>query len=178
EPKVTTAQVDEMRRYSAQLERRIETARQWSRWRTAKNAADQAEAEVMAAERAAADLDRKVKAYTEDLPKQVMADLEFPVPGLSLNGDQITVDGKDLDQLSTSEQMKVSLALAKGLAGDLKVILVDRAETLDADSFAALVAEAESEADGFQYLVTRVTDQPSPGAFHVENGRVSLVGEA
>ncbi|MBU0515169.1 MAG: AAA family ATPase, partial [Proteobacteria bacterium] len=39
EPKVTTAQVDEMRRYSAQLERRIETARQWSRWRTAKNAA-------------------------------------------------------------------------------------------------------------------------------------------
>ncbi len=177
EPKVTAAQVEEMRRYNAQLERRIETARKWARWRTAKNAADQAEAEVMAAEQAVADLDHKVKAYAEDLPRQVMADLEFPVPGLALSEDRITVDGKDLDQLSTSEQMKVSLALAKSLAGDLKVILVDRAESLDAESFAALVVEAESETDGFQYLVTRVTDQPSPGAFHVEDGRVSLVGE-
>jgi energy-coupling factor transporter ATP-binding protein EcfA2 len=80
------------------------------------------------------------------------------LPEISFEGDRIIRRGVDLDKLSTSEQLLFAIDLARLLAGDLKVICIDRFECLDSvarETFARL-----AEKDGFEYFITQVADGP------------------
>ena len=102
------------------------------------------------------DLDKLYKALTGEIPRSMLKQVKLPIEGLEIKGDNILVDGVNIDQLSTSEQMKFSTSIAKSLAGELKVICIDRYESLDESS--RKIFEKDANKDGFEYFMTVVTD--------------------
>lgn len=97
-------------------------------------------------------------ALTMDIPRKILAGMKLPVRGLEIKGEEILVDGIGLDKLSTSRQMRFSLEIARALAGDLKIICIDRFESLGED--ARKTFEAEAKADEFEYFIAQVTGGP------------------
>lgn len=106
-----------------------------------------------AAEAEATRLDGIVKTLTNDAPAALLASANG-IPGLTLEGDDVRLDGKSLESLCGAEQMRFAVQIAKRMAGKIRVILVDGAERLDPDQFAEFVSEAT--ADGYQLLCTKV----------------------
>ena len=96
------------------------------------------------------------KTLTTQVPRQLLSKVQLPVDNLEIKGDDILVDGKSLDNLSNSEQIKFAINIARSLAGDLKVICVDRFESLDKAARAAF--EKEVNQDDFEYFITVVTE--------------------
>lgn len=103
-------------------------------------------------------LDQLYKILKDDLPRRMFQSLDSPVDGLEIEGDEIRVDGKAIDHLSTSEQMRFAIQVAKALAGKLKVICVDGFEALDSTTRETF--EQAACGDGYEYFVARVGDGP------------------
>jgi len=119
-------------------------------------------------------LDALYKKLTDEIPQKLMAEADHKITGLEIDGDTIKVNDVSLDTLSTSEQVEFSLQIARQLAGKLKVICLDRFESLDADKKAAFVKAIKTN-DPFEYFITEVTggelktevtdeEQPAPNA--------------
>ncbi len=106
-------------------------------------------------------LDRLYKKLTGDIPKQLLAEVELPIKGLEITGDDILVDGISIDKRSTGEKMTSAVDIAKGLTGDLKAICIDRYESLG--KLAQRSLEKTAETDEFEYFITIVTDDPQLG---------------
>jgi exonuclease SbcC len=68
---------------------------------------------------------------------------------------EITVDGLPIRNLSTSRQIKLALDIARATASELKLICVDRWESLDKEQRAIFLKEINN--DGFQYFLSQVT---------------------
>jgi hypothetical protein len=100
-------------------------------------------------------LDSFYKLLGGDVPRGLLAKMQLPVDGLEIKGDTITVKGVDVDKLSTSEQIKFATRIARSLAGELKIVCIDRFESLDKPAREAF--EAECAGDEFEYFVTVVT---------------------
>lgn len=100
-------------------------------------------------------LDAIHKALDGDIPRKLLAQVKLPVKGVEIRGDDIYVNKVSLETMSTSEQMRFAISVAKSLTGTLKVICVDRFESLDRD--AQKVFEAEAKDDDFEYFITNVT---------------------
>lgn len=83
---------------------------------------------------------------------------DFPIAGLEVTADRITVDGVDWHALNTAQVMQICIRIVARLAGNEKIIFLDHAETFDADTMEA-VAGACRDA-GFQLLAARVADGP------------------
>jgi hypothetical protein len=103
-------------------------------------------------------LDAFHKVLVNEAPKQLLSRMELPIEDLEIKGDQIFIKGISADKLSTSEQMRLSIKIARCLAGELKVICIDRFETLGAAARKAFIAEASK--DKFEYFITEVTEGP------------------
>lgn len=103
-------------------------------------------------------LDALYKHIENELPKLLLSEIKLPVKGLEISGDEILVNGVSIDTLSTSEQVEFSVNLARILAGKLKVICVDRFESLDAEKRRCF--EQSIDGDEFEYFVTQVTEGP------------------
>lgn len=100
---------------------------------------------------------RLCKLFEKDIPKAVLSATKLPVDGLEIRDNDIFVNNVAIDKLSTSEQVRFALKVARLLSDkrELKVILVDGFEALDDETRAAF--EAEVKDDEFEYFITRVT---------------------
>jgi energy-coupling factor transporter ATP-binding protein EcfA2 len=116
-------------------------------------------------------LDAMVVKFWDELPAQALREANLPIEGLQVDGDNITVNGISIDNLSGAEKMKLALDIARALAADkpLKWIGIDSIEQLDDESFAEFKAQAEN--DGYQYFATRV-GAPREGELEVAGGKV------
>jgi len=103
-----------------------------------------------------------------DQKAQMLARASFPVSGLSFTDVAVTLDGVPIGQASTAEQIRVSVALAMSLNPTLRVLRVDRAESLDADSL-AIIERLAAEHD-YQIWLSRV-DESGVGVV-IEDGQV------
>lgn len=135
---------------------------------TAKRA-DEVRGELSTALQEAEKLDAVVKKLTKEVPEDLIKKASLPVEGLLIEGDEILVNGVNIDNLSTSEQLKFGLDIVRALNGEFKVICVDGIEALDKESFEAFLKEAE--ADDYQYFVTRV-DGNGGHSIIVEDGEI------
>ena len=126
--------------------------------------------EATEAEEEAGRLSALVERFGNDLPAQAVREAKLPIPGLALSGEKITVDGKPLDNLSTSEQMSVTLAIARALSKELKVICIDGGERLGEKGLAEFIRQTEG--DDFYYFITRV-GEPRPGEIEIREGKVA-----
>jgi hypothetical protein len=135
----------------------------------------EAKAKVIDAERTAGgkrevadDLDTIVKKLANEAPATLLREASA-IPGLTLDGDDIVLDGVRLDALCGSEQMKFAVDVAKRLNAKSRILVVDGLERLDSQQMREFVRAAT--AGGFQLIATKVSD----GAVVVE--AIELEGE-
>lgn len=99
-------------------------------------------------------LDKTVKALTDDAPAELLAGANA-IQGLMLDGDDILLDGTRVDAMSSAEQMRFAIRLAKRLNAKTRILIVDGLERIDDDQRAAFIKEAT--ADAWQVIASRVT---------------------
>lgn len=92
-------------------------------------------------------------------PKELLSACELPVKGLGIDRSGLTIDDLPLKNLSTSKQVRVCLDIARAIAKNnpLKLICVDRLESLDTTIRAEFMGQIEAD-ETFQYVVTVVTE--------------------
>ncbi|GLU91308.1 AAA family ATPase [Agromyces sp. NBRC 114283] len=98
-----------------------------------------------------------------------LAEVEFPVPGLSFNDTGVTFNGIPFSQASAAEQLRVSVALAMAANPTLRVLRILDGSLLDSKSL-ELIAELAAEHD-YQVWIEVVDESGSVG-FVIEDGEV------
>lgn len=79
----------------------------------------------------------------------------LPLPGLSVTDGALTYQGKRWDCMSSSEQLRVAVAIVRKLSPSCGFVLLDKLEQMDLDTLAEFGAWAASE--GLQIIATRVS---------------------
>jgi hypothetical protein len=128
--------------------------------------------EVQTLEEESGRLSTLVEKFGKELPAKALAEAKLPIEGLQIGEAGILVSGVPIDQLSASEQIEVTLSIARALSRELPLICIDGVERLDEEAFAEFVKQSGS--DGFQYFVTRV-GAPHEGELEVREGKVVAV---
>lgn len=131
--------------------------------------AEEVRGELTTAMNEAKRLDDIVTKLTKEVPADLIAKAKLPIEGLTISGDDILINGVNIDNMSSSEQLKFGLQIVKALNGDFKVICVDGIESLDKESFEFFLKEIEG--DEFQYFVTRVEGNPEH-SITIEDGEI------
>lgn len=93
-------------------------------------------------------------------PIELLAKVKLPLKGLGIDGRGIvTINGLPLSNLSTAQQVRTCLEIARVLAkgNPLKLICVDKAEHLDESVRVEFKKQIAADQD-WQYFVTEVTD--------------------
>jgi DNA repair exonuclease SbcCD ATPase subunit len=83
----------------------------------------------------------------------------LPFPGLAIVEGQILMQGVPFERLNASEQVKFAINLAVRRASDLKLICVDGLELIDPTRYQKFI-DAVAKMTDYQFIVTRVSDQP------------------
>lgn len=94
----------------------------------------------------------------EDIRKQRMDLLngaDLPLPGLSVEQGELTYHGQAWDNMSASEQLRVSTAIIRRLNPNCGFILLDKLEQMDRGTLAEFGEWLEHE--GLQAIATRVS---------------------
>ena len=99
---------------------------------------------------------------------------KYPIDGLRVDADgrMIFLNDIPFDQLSSAEQLRVSVAIGIALNPRLRVMLIRDGSLLDQESM-KLLAEQASEADA-QLWVERVTETTEGVAVFIEDGHVQM----
>jgi DNA repair exonuclease SbcCD ATPase subunit len=133
-------------------------------------------AKFRAVETELADYQSKSDGMTDEIKRldeqrvQRIASVSMPVDGLAFDEDgTVTYNGFPLEQASSAETLRVSVAIAVALNPAMPVMLVREGAFLDRDSLRLLGELAEE--NGAQVWVERVTDD-DPGAIIIEDGTV------
>ena len=137
-----------------EIRQRIATAEETNAAVRAKHARAKLEAEDNAArakhEALTAELAALAKAKAD-----ATAAAKYPIPGLAVTDDGITLDGVPFEQASSAQQLRVSAAIGLAANPKLKVLLIRDGSLLDAESL-ALVAKMAADADA-QVWIERVS---------------------
>ncbi len=121
--------------------------------RAAAEAAQAAGDRAAAADAEAKRLDGIVTALTDEAPRALLASANA-IPGLTIDGDDIALDGVRLDALCGAEQMRLAVEIARRANAKSKILVVDGLERVDPEQYAAFVSAAT--ADGWQLIGSRV----------------------
>jgi DNA repair exonuclease SbcCD ATPase subunit len=100
-----------------------------------------------------------------------LAEAEMPVPGLSLEADEVTLNGVPLAQASSAERIRVGLAMAAAMKPGLRLVAIREGSLLDEASLREVAAWAA--AHGYQVLVERVAGGPTGVGVVIEDGAVA-----
>lgn len=114
-----------------------------------------------AAEAEAEELDAQYREMTDRIDsvrarKMALLDgADLPLPGLSVEGGRLTLDGMEWDCMSGSDQLRAATAIARRMNPDCGFVLVDKLEQFDPQTLAAFGEWAEGQ--GLQVIGTRVS---------------------
>ena len=99
----------------------------------------------------------------------ILSNATMPIEGLGISDDGVTYNSLPFGQLSSSEQLKVSLGIAMALNPKLKVIRITDGSLLDDDNMEAIKKLAEEK--DFQIWIEKVDSSGTIG-FYIEDGEV------
>ncbi len=105
-----------------------------------------------------------------------LAKVTMPVPGMSIDGDMVTLNGVPFSQASQSQQIRTCFAIAAALSGELRTAFSHEGSLLDDDARADLDRWAVE--NDVQILLEVVGDDGAPGGIVIEDGRVRGDGGA
>jgi hypothetical protein len=103
-------------------------------------------------------------------PQVLLKQAKCPIPGMSVDGSNILVNGRPIINLSGGERIKFVMNIVRATAGPLKIILINGFEALSPKGQEEFIKECTG--DGFQYIITRVTDGGLKITAIDENGTV------
>jgi predicted ATP-dependent endonuclease of OLD family len=83
---------------------------------------------------------------------------DLPLPGLSVVDGELTYQGHKWDNMSGSDQLKVSVAIVRKLKPQCGFVLLDKLEQMDLDTLTEFGQWLEQE--GLQAIATRVSTGP------------------
>ena len=119
-------------------------------------------------------LDDEVKAI--DARKVEMTQqAAYPVPGLAVTDDGVTFNGVPFEQCSSSEQIRVSVAMGLALNPGLRVLLIRNGNDLDAEHLAMLATMAHDS--DLQCWVEKVSETGAGMSVYIEDGAEVKDGE-
>ena len=95
---------------------------------------------------------------------------KMPIGGLSLENEDISFNGMLFDNLSTAEQIKISMSVAIALNPSLKIAFIHNGSLLDAESMNEIKKIAEE--NDFQIWIEKVCDGPEDGILFIEDGEL------
>jgi len=161
---------------TADITKRLTQARQRNRELDERERAikdrERIEAEAVEAEEQSAAYSARIEEREKQQAEAVTA-AKLPIEGLGFGEDIVLLNGLPFDQASSSEQLRVSVAIAAALSPKLRCAYVRDGSLLDDDSMQLLRELAEQHA--FQVLCERV-DADSPVGIVIENGMVKAAG--
>ncbi|WP_242840692.1 AAA family ATPase [Clostridium hydrogeniformans] len=103
-------------------------------------------------ERYSNDLTIKIDKARE-LPGDLLKKAKMPIEGISVDSDGlIRINGTLIDGLSDGEKLELAMKIAKAQAGVLKIICLDKFESLNPKAQEKLIEEMKK--DEYQYFVT------------------------
>lgn len=117
----------------------------------------------------AVELDTQLK-RAEAERGDLLSSAEFPVSGIGVDSDGVTLDGVPFAQASSAQQIRVGVAMGAAIAKDIRVMLVRDGSLLDEDSMELLATLARDA--GLQVWVERVGSGDS-GAIVIEDGTLA-----
>lgn len=94
----------------------------------------------------------------EEIRKQridLLKGADLPLPGLSVEDNELTYNGKKWDGMSGSDQLRVAAAIVRKLNPDCGFVLIDKLEQMDIETMNEFGAWLEQE--GLQAIATRVS---------------------
>lgn len=110
-------------------------------------------------ERYSEDLTAKIE-KSRTLPAELLQTANMPIEGISVDSDsRVRINGTLIDGLSDGEKLELAMKVAKAQCGALKVICMDKWESLDKLSQEQLIKEMSE--DDYQYFVTEVAQTES-----------------
>lgn len=99
------------------------------------------------------------------LPSELLKTAKMPIEGISVDVDgNVRINGILIDGLSDGQKLELAMRVAKAQCGALKIICMDKWESLDKKAQEALIKEMTE--DAYQYFVTEVAD--------TENGEIEV----
>lgn len=105
----------------------------------------------------------------DDTKKQILEAAEMPIKGLSIDDDGVIYNGIPFNQISSAEQLKVSLSIAMAMNPKLRVIRIMDGSLLDDDNF-KMIGEMAKEND-YQIWIEKVDSSGKVG-FYIEDGEL------
>lgn len=115
-------------------------------------------------ERYSEELTAKIE-KSRTLPGELLKTAKMPIEGISVDVDgNVRINGTLIDGLSDGEKLELAMSVAKAQCGALKIICMDKWESLDKKAQEGLIKEMTE--DEYQYFVTEVAD--------TENGEIEV----
>lgn len=99
---------------------------------------------------------------------------DLPLTGLSVADGELTYNGQKWDNMSGSEQLRVSAAIVRRLNPECGFVLLDKLEQMDSDTLRDFGEWLESE--GLQAIATRVSNGDECSVI-IEDGYVVQISE-
>lgn len=119
--------------------------------------------------------DEAYKAHTEKLAalektkQDALKEATFPIAGVSFDDVGVTYNGVHLNQIASSEQIKVTLAISMALNPTVRLIYIRDGSLLDNESMK--IVREMAEQNDFQVFIERVGDHDEM-AIIIEDGEV------
>lgn len=126
-------------------------------------------AEFTAKDAEAAALTKKL-AEVDHAKTRMLAEARFPIVGLSIEGDAVTMNGFPFSQASSAQQLRCCLAIGAALNPKLRVVLVRDGSLLDEEGLG--LVEEWAEVNNMQVLMERVSDGRASAGILIEDGEV------
>lgn len=145
------------------LEQSKEINEQYRQYETYVNAEGDFKAASAKAEKAQESLDHIVKRKAE-----LIKNSKMPIENLAIEDGQVYVDGIPFEQLSTSEQIRLSFSVAMAINPELKVIRITDGSLLDQD--ALKIIEGLAKDKDYQVWIELVGDDGT--GFCIEDGHI------
>lgn len=127
--------------------------------------------EAKGAEAKAKDYDKQVATIRKQR-ESALKRAEFPIQGLSVGVGGVLMNEVPFEQLSSSEQLRVSIAIAMALNPTLRVLRIDNGSLLDQDAM-KLIAET-AEANDYQIWIERIGEGEECGII-IEDGEIKEI---
>lgn len=94
------------------------------------------------------------------LPSELLMTAKMPIEGISVDVDgNVRINGTLIEGLSDGEKLSLAMRVAKAQCGVLKVICMDKFESLDDGAKERLIKEMSE--DEYQYFITEVASTPN-----------------
>jgi hypothetical protein len=95
--------------------------------------------------------------YMRTKPQMLLANATMPVDGITVDGQgSVLVNSRPIINLSGGERIKFVMNIVRATAGPLKIILINGFEALSPKGQKEFIDECTG--DGYQYIITKVTD--------------------